>query len=165
MITKRSLLTIQSEVKEENNKEDFYSDTGPCSCVNDDNCWCFVGNSRRISRNKGLDRFFNFKEKYGFTDIKTCGNTGCITFLFEGEKYYYGPVSKKFKKKGTNKWFSWSNRNGEKKSSYKKVVRVKGKCVSCDKNIDESYVRCYNCYVTYNESKLDSSMKNTNIYS
>lgn len=118
-----------------------------------------------IERNKGLDRFFNFKEKYGFTDIKTCGNTGCITFLFEGEKYYYGPVSKKFKKKGTNKWFSWSNRNGEKKSSYKKVVRVKGKCVSCDKNIDESYVRCYNCYVAYNEAKLDLSMKNTNIYS
>lgn len=165
MINNRSSLTVQSEVKEEKNKEDFYSNTGPCSCVNDDDCWCWVGNSRRHDRNKGVDRFFNFKEKYGFTDITVCSNTGCITFLFEGEQYYYGPVAKKFKKKGTNKWFSWSNRNGVKKPSANKKTRIKGKCVDCDRNISTDYVRCYSCCMDYYEKKADKSMKNVNINS
>jgi hypothetical protein len=164
----RSSFTIQPTIIEEQKKEltreDLYTNTNTnnnCSCIdrNDDNCWCFMGIGRRHDYNNGIDRFFNFKEKHGFTDIIMDVNTGCIMFSFEGEKYYYGPMARKFKKKGTNKWFSWSNRNGKKKSKVVKEDKVEGVCIGCNKIISKLYTRCYNCFMDYNEDKADRSIK------
>lgn len=131
-----------------------------CDCHErgDDNCWCFMNQSRYHSFNRGLDRFLSLKENHGFSDEYMDVNTGCVLFKYNNDWYYYGPVAKKFKKKGTNKWFSWSNKGGEKKKKITRMNRVLGKCVGCGKDISKKYINCYNCNLEKLDKKLDKGL-------
>lgn len=141
-------------------REDFYTKRRVCHDCND-NCMC-VMNDHSYTYNKNIDKLFDNKEKFGFTDIKYCTSSGMITFVHDKKMYYYGRGSGKCREKGTNKWFYWNVRYKIKSG---KKRRVKGKCISCDCNINVAYTRCYHCFVDYKEKESDESIKRESIYS